>query len=138
MSRSGYSEDYCGAENYPAEFFYRAVKNSISGKRGQKFLHELAREMDAMPEKRLIEGDLIDVDGECCAMGVICKARGIDVVGVDETDAEYVGNLIGIAPAMAREIAFENDDDFSGKTEPPEARWLRMREWVSSKLNDKP
>jgi hypothetical protein len=69
-------------------------------------------------------------------MGVVCKARGLNVEGIDETDAEYVGQMIGIAPSMAREIAYENDDDFHcHKRETPEQRWVRMRKWVESKLH---
>lgn len=135
MGRSGYNDGWDGDENYPPEFYYQAVRRSIAGKRGQAFLRELAKEMDAMPVKALVAGDLVTPEGDCCTMGVVCKARGISVQGIDETDAEYVGAMIGIAPAMAREIAFENDDDFRQlKNETPEQRWVRMRAWVAERL----
>ncbi len=38
--------------------------------------------MDAMPEKVLIKDELIDEDGNCCTIGVVCKLRGVPVEGV--------------------------------------------------------
>lgn len=77
MSRSGYTDDY--DEDPLANGRWRAqVKSAIRGKRGQAFLRELADAMDAMPEKVLIAEELVDADGDACAIGVVCKARGID------------------------------------------------------------
>ena len=91
-----------------------------------------------MPEKRLIAGELVTKEGECCTMGVICKARGIDVSKVDYEDRGQVAGLFKIAPALAQEIAYQNDDDFGyegdGEDETPEARWVRMRKWVAAQL----
>lgn len=144
MGRSGYSDEW---EDDCSPNLYRAtVKRAISGKRGQIFLQALAKEMDAMPEKILIDGELIDVQGNCCTIGVMFKARGIDVKDVDYGDPEQVGKLINIAPSMAAEIAYLNDDDFDLETkrkpggiagmssETAEERWLRMRKWVAEKL----
>lgn len=86
MSRSGYSED--GDCDFP-ELYRGRVARAIKGKRGQAFLRELAAAMDAMPEKRLIAGELVE-GGECCTMGVICKARGLDVEGVNPEDITRV------------------------------------------------
>lgn len=139
MSRSGYSDDYGGGPT-PPDFYQQAVKRSLQGKRGRAFLEEMARGLDAMPEKRLIAGDLVTPEGECCAMGVVCKARGLNVEQVDPHEAERVAELVNIAPAMVREIAYQNDDDFGeekerrGKAETPEERWLRMRAWVAAQL----
>ena len=135
MSRSGYSDDYDG--DNPFYLIYPSiVERSIKGKRGQTFLKELAKELDAMPEKRLIAHELIK-ENECCTIGVICKARGIDVSGVDVEDAHAVGNLVGISSSMAREIEYENDQGFNfynSNKETPENRWLRMRKWVAEQL----
>lgn len=136
MGRSGYSEDYDGGELAP-ELYWQAVKRSFEGARGQRFLKELAREMDAMPVKRLISEELVTPDGEVCAMGVVFKARGIDVSKVDYEDRYQVAKLINIAPSMAAEIAYQNDDDFgqeAKRDETPEDRWIRIRAWVADKL----
>ena len=127
MSRSGYSEDY----EY-INLYRNTVDRSIKGKRGQKFLQELASALDAMPEKRLIAEELIDEKGEVCAIGVVCKARGLDVSKVDVTDPGQVGNLVGISRAMAAEIAFENDDEYGSET--PVESWVKMRKWVGGRL----
>jgi len=128
MSRSGYSED---CENL--ELYRNAVERALKGKRGQKLLREMAAAMDAMPEKVLIADELIDAEGDCCAIGVVCKARGLDVSKVDPLDRESVANLIGVAPSMAAEIAYMNDE-WADHSETPQSRWIRMRKWVDAML----
>lgn len=131
MSRSGYVDD-CDDDLMFGR--WRAqVNNAIRGKRGQAFLKELAAAMDAMPEKILISDELIDEEGNCCAIGVVCKARGVDVSRVDYDDPDAVGNAVGIARQMAAEIEYHNDEYDDGH-ETPEHRWQRMRKWVESKI----
>lgn len=128
MSRSGYSDD-CDYMN-----LYRAtVERAISGKRGQEFLRELAKSMDEMPEKRLIANELVTEVGEVCAIGVVCKNRGINVTNVDIEDADTIGQLVGISRSMAAEIEYENDEQ-GLSSETPEQRWVRMRKWVTNNL----
>ena len=135
MSRSGYSDDY--------EFmglWQGTVERSIKGKRGQAFLTAMANALEAMPEKRLIAGQLVSENGECCAMGSVCVARSLDASSVDYEDRDQVAALFNIAPSLAAEIAYQNDDDFFGyqKRETPEARWMRMRKWVEGNLVARP
>lgn len=133
MSRSGYSEDgdYAGAN-----LWENIVNRSIKGKRGQTFLRELATALDEMPNKRLITDELISETGEVCAIGAVCKARGLDVNAVD-ADCRYdVGKLVDIAPTMAAEIEYQNDEVRCSNT--PEQRWTRMREWVAERLRETP
>lgn len=131
MSRSGYSDDWCDDNS---GYLYRgAVERAIKGRRGQAFLRELLAALDAMPEKRLIAGELIE-DGEACALGVLGTQRGIDMSKMDPEDAKTVAAAFGIAPSMAREIVSENDDDFGWRTESPEQRWTRMRRWVEDQI----
>lgn len=139
MSRSGYSDNCDGWEL----IMYRgAVTSAMRGKRGQKFLRELVAALDAMSGKRLVEGRL-EHDGEVCALGSVGKLRGLPMDGVDYEDesncGEQVATMFGIAPAMAREIMYENDDELGfGKKESPERRWSRMREWAVANLKDQP
>jgi hypothetical protein len=127
MSRSGYG-DYGNVA-----LWREAVRCAINGKRGQAFLRELAAAMDAMPDKKLITEELVADDGACCTLGVVCKARGIAAKKLDEYDPENVGNALGIARAMAAEVAYENDEHH--KPETPEERWVRMRKWVADNLH---
>lgn len=128
MSRSGYSSDCDNLELYRA-----AVERALRGKRGQAFLRELAAAMDAMPEKILIAGELVNEAGQCCTMGAVCKARGLDVDGINYSDPENVGEAMGIARSMAAEIAFFNDE-FASPSETSAERWVRMRRWVAENI----
>jgi len=129
MSRSGYSDD---CENWSLICWRGAVNSAIKGKRGQAFLAELAHAMDEMPVKRLV-ADELEADGEFCTIGVLGAKRGVDMGVLDPGDREEVGKVFGIAPAMAAEIVFMNDEG-SWKAETPEERWVRMRKWVSENL----
>lgn len=137
MSRSGYSED---CENI--ELWRSAVRNAIRGKRGQTLLRDLAIALDAMQEKRLITAELQDAEGDFCTLGVLGSVRGVDLKSIDPEDRDMVGKAFNIAPALAAEVVFENDENgyrwnpALGKSvfETPEERWTRMRKWVADNL----
>jgi len=134
MSRSGYSDDCCGAE---LGLWRGAVESAIRGNRGQQFLRETLAALDAMPEKRLIASALVAEDGCVCTMGATAKARGIDTSKVDPEDRDAVARALNIAPALAAEIAFRNDEEYSWRdpdNETPERRWERMRKWVADHI----
>lgn len=132
MSRSGYVDD--GSSGEWAMICYRgAVKSALRGKRGQAFLKELLADLDAMPEKRLISNNF-QSDGEMCTLGVIAKARNVDLSDITEDKYEWDVGLVAakrlnIAEAMAREIMFMNDE-WAYNPESPEKRFNRMRNWV--------
>ena len=135
MSRSGYVDDIC--DDILAYGRYRGrLASAIRGKRGQKFLKELAAAMDAMPEKVLISGELINEDGDCCAIGVVCKSRGLSVDGVDPEDYDQVADLVDISSELVREIEYENDEDCWGLSESSRERWIYMRKWVQRHIRD--
>ena len=48
-----------------------------------------------------------------------------------------VGKTFGISAILAREIAYENDEQGSRK-ESPAQRWTRMRAWVDENLTKVP
>jgi predicted homoserine dehydrogenase-like protein len=132
MSRSGYDFE---CENL--NLYRRAVEKAIRGKRGQAFLREMAIAMDAMARKRLIAGELIDAEGEVCAIGAVCKARRVfDTSGIAISDPSSVAQAMGIATALAAEIEYINDDDFrryAGR-ENEEQRWQRVRAWIREQI----
>ena len=129
MSRSGYSDE---CDNL--QLWRGAVRSAINGKRGQQFLRELAAAMDAMPVKQLVADSFQQAEGQFCTLGTVGAARGLDMTGLEECeDTKRVGRTFGIAPAMAAEIMFENDEHgwYSAKDETPADRWTRMRKWVA-------
>lgn len=158
MSRAGYSED---CDDPLQEGRWRAAVNSaMRGKRGQAFLREALAALDAMPDKRLVAGHLVfdgwqpvwsgdevivggDVltdrygspmpCGSVCLLGAVGQARNLNMSDLDPEDMDAVAPTFGIANAMAREIVYWNDEG-GPYGETPEARWQRMRRWVSSMI----
>lgn len=112
MSRSGYTDDI---DDDPLALgrWRQAVKRSLEGKRGQALLRELIEALDAMPEKELYPGSFATAEGEFCSLGVLGVKRGIrmdDLGDEDECDPDLVASRFGIAPAMAAEIMYMNDE----------------------------
>jgi hypothetical protein len=139
VSRSGYSD---GLEHWDLIRWRGAVKAALRGKRGQAFLRELIETLDAMPEKKLAYGRLfppgpIDPDCTLCAMGEVAKRRGLNLRSVDIDEPEEVGDALGIARAMAAEIAYMNDEA-SIIPETEERRWQRMHNWAKNNLSPSP
>lgn len=127
MSRSGY-DDCC--DGWQLIRWRGAVASAIKGKRGQEFLYEMLQALAALPERKLIAGEL-EEDGAVCALGAVGKARGLDMSGLDPYDRETVAAFFGIPHALACEIMWENDD-LRGQS--PEARFMSMRWWIERNL----
>jgi len=136
MSRSGYAFDL---DNWDLIRYRGAVKSALRGRRGQRMLRDLVDALDALPRKRLIEHDFVRPDGEVCALGALANARGIPMMGpaFDKENEWSAGALLGrvfdIADSLANEVMFENDERCF-RSETPEERWKRMREWAVSHL----
>lgn len=144
MNRANYTDDL---DESRLNLWRGAVTRAINGKRGQAFLQELAAALDALPEPKLIANELEHpLGGQWCSLGAVGRARGLnmqDPNGLDPEDPEGVAKAMGIAPAMAREIMYENDEDFDhyaagaeGADKRDRARWARMRDWVRSHLKE--
>jgi hypothetical protein len=130
MSRSGYSDD---CDGWSLIRWRGAVASAIRGKRGQAALKELLAALDAMPEKKLI-ARVLEHNGQYCTLGVLGKARGIDMGEIDPYEREDVAKALNLAPALVAEISFENDDDWAWCDDTPEVRWQRMREWIARQI----
>ncbi|RQZ17269.1 hypothetical protein DIE15_12415 [Burkholderia sp. Bp9031] len=107
MSRSGYTDE---DEDGTLGLWRGAVHRAISGKRGQAALRELAAALDAMPVKSLAAESLVNEDGQFCTLGALGHARGLDMGPIDPDDWDAVAVAFNIAPAMVREIVYENDE----------------------------
>lgn len=133
VGRSGYTDDW--PDDNAGWLWRGAVRSAIRGRRGQAFLRELRAALDAMPVKRLIEGEL-EQDGEVCAIGAVGRARGMDMSKIYVDDRDVVAAAFGIAPALVAELEFYNDDDFGGYDceRTPEKRWEVVSRWVDRQL----
>lgn len=128
MSRSDYTEDW--DDQWALIRWRGAVKSAIRGKRGQAFLGEMLAALDALPEPKLVASEL-EANGQVCAIGAVGKQRGIDMSKLDPEDYERVAWTFGISDALAREIAYENDELSWGTDE---QRFARMRSWVANRI----
>lgn len=159
MSRSGYSDDG-DCENWSLICWRGAVTSAIRGARGQAFLRELVAALDAMPVKELAAESLVTEDGEFCTLGAVGASRGMDMSSIDPEDWGQVAKAFGLAPAMVREIVYENDEgtvsdwkwvdvEICGPMRRPEnhkrsrmvadptagaRRWHAMRSWAEKNL----
>lgn len=132
MSRSGYSDDL---EDWDLIRWRGQVASAIRGKRGQKLLIDLLAALDSMPDKRLIEDDLENEEGEVCTLGALGKARALDMTQIDPEEPEQVAAAFDIATQLAQEIAWENDEAYGHET--PEHRYERMKAWVASHIKSR-
>jgi hypothetical protein len=154
MSRSGYSDD---CENWDLIRWRGAVNSAIRGKRGQALLRELAEALDAMPVKELVAHEF-EAAGQFCALGCVGARRGIDVSKLDPEDREGTAKAFGIAEALAAEVMYVNDEDYSywgrwdyhGNPAPKtiadmeavekagrERRWREVRAWVAKQITER-
>ena len=134
MSRSHYAYD---GDEWQTIMWRGAVKKAIRGKRGQAFLQELLVALDAVTGGRLIADDLQDGYGEVCALGALGVARGVHLEMLDPEEPEAVAQAFGVAPALVREIVYENDEAVHIR-ETPEQRFLRVRTWVLNHITVTP
>lgn len=150
MGRSGYNEDG-DADQWSLICWRGQVASAMRGKRGQAFLLEMWRAMDALPEKKLIPNDL-EAHGAVCAIGSVGKARGVDMSGIDPEDYELIAAVFGIPRQLAQEIMWRNDECWHGNHvevpgptrhgDPvyvfvritPERRFEEMKKWIEENL----
>lgn len=132
MSRSGYVYDM---EQWDLIRWRGAVASATRGERGQRLLKDMAAALDAMPEKELISGELVE-DGKVCALGALGQARGLDMSRIDPSEPGEVAASFGIARALACEIVYMNDKGEWRGRETPAERWRRVRAWVESQIRE--
>lgn len=135
MSRSGCIDDG-DIEQWDLIRWRGAVASALRCRRGQAFLREMLAALYALPEKRLLQNDLVDEydDGAVCALGSVGRARKVDMQQIDPEDHEGVAAEFDIAHALACEIMWINDEGAWKET--AAQRWLRVRHWVVDHIID--
>ncbi len=142
MSRSGYDDYGCESaeEQWQMIRWRGAVNSAIKGNRGQSFLRRALKAIDAL-EKKELAAHTFESSGSYCLLGAVAKHEGVDLTELNESYDEYYGDEgegaeslgleLNIAPAMAREIVYENDDCCSGSNR---SRFEHMRRWIISNI----
>lgn len=157
MSRFDYSYSDETTENQ-ALLWEANLRRAVEGKRGQKALRELEAALLAMPEKRLIEGDICR-DGAVCAIGAAAAYRKVQqgktwkqamtelpqppepdedgLIDDDENDVyatmAFAKRELAIVGVLAWRIAEVNDEwGWSGKS--PEDRYRFVLGWVQKQI----
>jgi len=129
VSRHGYSDDL---EPLSLGRWRGIVASATRGKRGQAFFRALVDALDAMPEKRLVDSELETTSGEVCALGCLGKAQGKPMQAVDTYDHDELGKLFDVAPPLAQEVMYINDE--WGRRDTPEQRWKTVRDWAAKQI----
>lgn len=122
MSRSGYIEsDGDDYNNLNIGGWQANVRRCLAGRAGQSFLWELYLALQALPERVLIKGALLDTQGSYCSLGAVARFRGLTipeelretVEGDPDDDSDFyeaVTPLLDIKELLAREIMYQNDE----------------------------
>ncbi len=158
-------DDDCGSDDTAGFLrgcaFEHNGMRAMYGKRGQRFLRELVAALDAMPEKRLVEGRLATTTvegsqlcGEVCALGAVVVQRKVATgtlrpIALQETalvaqpddddDESYDGwemiktaaEILGIPRPFAWQVVCANDERTRGT---PEERWAFMHRWAKARI----
>lgn len=135
MSRSGYTDDY---DDGMVAMWRGQVASATRGKRGQRFFRDLVAALDAMPEKRLVAGELETEEGETCALGSLAKRKGAALEPDDTYDYEKLGETFDIARQLAQETMWVNDEAGPYHGETDEQRWTRVRKWAAEQIHVQP
>lgn len=98
--------NYTDEEERPGQFalWDANCRRSMRGKAGQRELRELEAALLALPEKRLIDGALVDDEGGVCAIACYAKHKGVDLSNFDPEDES---DEAGIAGGMPRLVAWQ-------------------------------
>lgn len=86
--------------------------------------------------EQFLERDTQAREGDVCALGAVGRMRGVDMSDLNPDDFEGVASAFDVADPLAREIVWINDE-CGPPGETPEARWQRVRKWVSNQIKDK-
>jgi len=155
MSRHGYIEDWDGDDSSVLRQgrWQAQLSSAIRGRRGQAFFRALVEALDEMPLRSLAPNSLVTKEGEVCALGCLARHRGIDVTTLElgdpytedpdegaeweDSDWETLAAVFDIAPQLAREVMYENDEAYVGvvgSLTHGEQRWERIRSWAAKKI----
>lgn len=132
-------------EGTPYGLWRNILNRAMYDKRGQAALRELEQALLALPQQRLIAGELCDRQDVCVvgALGLHRLMRGGLTVeqaleelphGID-TDHEiawYGERELKLTQTLAWELGRINDEQFQALT--PEARYERMLGWVRMQI----
>lgn len=92
------------------------LRTAIAGKRCQKILREMREALLALPQRRLIAGDLATPDGEVCAVGALAAHKRAIAQGTPIVDA-------------AKALAAQDPIPWQDYERQPDGSWVRTLQW---------
>jgi len=130
------------------ELWRANLRRTMQSERGQAFLQELLEALDALPQKRLIQGAM-QQGREVCALGAVGLKRRINLGGLDSRNHDELAAAFGISSMLVQEIAYWNDQGMEAclfglteggrwKVNTPESRFTFVRAWVVARLGRRP
>jgi len=147
MSRIDYSDD-----DQMIWLWMGTAKRAIEGKRGQKVLRELKASLEALPEKKLIYGQVCNGEG-VCAVGALAMNRLMQI-GKSREEAmailqkkypaeewedapERTGKDLFITRTLCWEIMEKNEGHrMSGSKVTDEDRYNYVLDWVNKHIKE--
>lgn len=101
-------------DDYDEEYYWLAVgrwegnlRRAINGRKGQRALRELREALLALPERRLIAGELATPEGEVCTVGALVAYRRARKSGLSIEEA-------------AKAVALDDPEPWEGYERDPE------------------
>lgn len=114
------SRDWEGDGDNPAALlWYPTLERALRGKRGGKVLREMRDALLALPDQRLIEGEIVTKEGDVCAVGAYlrhkdpeqyktwCERGGFNGDAYETMD---LGMELGMQKTIAWELGALNDE----------------------------
>lgn len=115
-----------------SRYFNWGCTGTLHGKRGQAFLREILKALNAMPKKELIDWYLEQPEG-VSALGCVGKVRGLDMSNIVFRNYDILAEVFEIPAPLIAKVMYENDKEDVTY----EDRWLRMRAWLKSQIVEK-
>jgi len=107
------SEDYDEMFPNQGQLWWANVERAVKGRHGQRDLRTLEAALEALPEKRLIQGRLVSRKGEVCAVAALVAHRRAEKGESRDAVLAEMGSLVTVYCDHCQHTEAEHDPDGS-------------------------